>query len=378
MRMWARIAIGVAALAVVLGGYRLLESAPAQVAPVPKAPRLVAVATAATETMPVYVRGLGTVDPFNSVAIKSRVDGQIIAIHFEEGQTVKPGDVLFEIDPRPFAAQVAQVEAALAKDKAQLANAQADLERFQSLSVKEYATRQSVDTQKALVAQVTAQLASDQAQIDAAKLQLGYATIKAPIGGRVGRRLVDLGNFILASESKPLITLTQIQPIAVTLNVPQDVLPQIQARMAVATLPVEARSPDDQALLATGKLALIGDTIDKTTGTIPLKAVFDNTDLKLWPGQFVNARLVLNALPDAVVVPEAALLMGPDGMIAYVVKPDSTVALRKVEAGVKAHGLVTVNKGITPGETVVVDGQDGIADGSAVTIGATRAQPGGA
>ena len=378
MRMWARIAIGVAALAVVLGGYRLLDNAPAQVAPIAKAPRLVAVATAATETMPVYIRGLGTVDPFNSVAIKSRVDGQIIAIHFEEGQTVKPGDVLFEIDPRPFAAQVAQTEAALAKDKAQLANAQADLERFQSLSVKEYATRQSVDTQKALVAQVTAQLASDQAQIDAAKLQLGYATIKAPIGGRVGRRLVDLGNFILASESKPLITLTQIQPIAVTLNVPQDVLPQIQARMAVATLPVEARSPDDQALLATGKLALIGDTIDKMTGTIPLKAVFDNTDLKLWPGQFVNARLVLNALPDAVVVPEAALLMGPDGMIAYVVKPDSTVALRKVEAGVKAHGLVTVNKGITPGETVVVDGQDGIADGSSVTIGATRAQPGGA
>jgi len=378
MRMWARIAIGVAALAVVLGGYRLLDRPPPSVAPIAKAPRLVAVATAATETMPVYIRGLGTVDPFNSVAIKSRVDGQIIAIHFEEGQTVKPGDLLFEIDPRPFAAQVAQVEAALAKDKAQLANAQADLERFQSLSVKEYATRQSVDTQKALVAQVTAQLAADQAQIDAAKLQLGYATIRAPIGGRVGRRLVDLGNFILASESKPLITLTQIQPIAVTLNVPQDVLPQIQARMAVATLPVEARAPDDQSLLATGKLALIGDAIDKMTGTIPLKAVFDNTDLKLWPGQFVNARLVLNALPDAVVVPEAALLMGPDGMIAYVVKPDSTVALRKVEAGVKAHGLVTVSKGITPGETVVVDGQDGIADGSAVTIGATRAQPGGA
>jgi multidrug efflux system membrane fusion protein len=371
-------AIGVAALAIVLGGYRLLDRPPPAVAPIAKAPRLVAVATAATETMPVYVRGLGTVDPFNSVSIKSRVDGQIIAIHFEEGQTVKPGDVLFEIDPRPFAAQVAQTEAALAKDKAQLANAQADLERFQSLSVKEYATRQSVDTQKALVAQMTAQLAADQAQIDAAKLQLGYATIRAPIGGRVGRRLVDLGNFILASDSKPLITLTQIQPIAVTLNVPQDVLPQIQARMAVATLPVEARSPDDQSLLATGKLALIGDAIDKMTGTIPLKAVFDNSDLKLWPGQFVNARLVLNALPDAVVVPEAALLMGPDGMIAYVVKPDSTVALRKVEAGVKAHGLIVVSKGITPGETVVVDGQDGIADGSAVTIGATRAQPGGA
>ena len=378
MRGWVRIALGVAALAVVLVGYRALDRAAPAAAPVAKPPRLVSVATATTQDMPVYVRGLGTVDPFNSVAVKSRVDGQIMAIRFEEGQSVKPGDVLFEIDPRPYAALVAQAEATLAKDKAQLANAEADLQRFQSLSVKEYATRQSVDTQKALVAQVTAQLASDQAQIDAAKLQLGYATIRAPIGGRVGRRLVDLGNFILASESKPLITLTQIQPIAVTLNVPQDMLPAIQARMAVATLPVEARSPDDQSLLATGKLALIGDAIDKTSGTIPLKSVFDNADLKLWPGQFVNARLVLNALPNAVVVPEAALLLGPDGLIAYIVKPDSTVSLRQVQAGVKAHGQIVVTKGIAAGETVVVDGQDGIAEGSAVTIGASRTPAGGA
>jgi multidrug efflux system membrane fusion protein len=378
MRVWARIAIGIAGLAVVLTGYRALDRRAPAATPAAPAARLVSIATATTQSMPVYVRGLGTVDPFNSVAIKSRVDGQIMAIRFEEGQTVKAGDVLFEIDPRPYAAQVAQAEAALAKDKALLANAEADLQRFQALSVKEYATRQSVDTQKALVAQVTAQIDADQAQIDAAKLQLGYATIRAPIGGRLGRRLVDIGNFILASDSKPLITLTQIQPIAVTMNVPQDVLPQIQARMAAATLPVEARSADDHALLETGKLALIGDTIDKTSGTIPLKAVFDNTDLKLWPGQFINARLVLNTLPDVVVVPEAAVLVGPDGLIAYVVKPDSTVSLRRVEAGVKAHGLMQITKGIAPGDTVVTDGQDGIADGSAVTVGATRTPSGGA
>ena len=372
MRVWVRIGIGVAGLAVVLAGYRALDrAAPAVVTPAKQA-RLVSVATAMTQDMPVYVRGLGTVDPFNSVAIKSRVDGQIMAIRFEEGQTVKPGDVLVEIDPRPYAAQVAQAEAALAKDKAMLANAEADLQRFQSLSVKEFATRQSVDTQKALVAQQTAQLGADQAQIDAAKVQLGYATIRAPIGGRVGRRAIDLGNVVLAADSKPLVTLTQIQPIAVTMNVPQDILPNVQARMAVAALPVEARSADDQSLLATGKLALIGDTIDKTSGTIPLKAVFDNADLKLWPGQFVNARLVLNAVPNAVVVPEAAVLLGPDGLIAYVVKGDSTVVLRHVETGVKAHGLVTVTKGIDSGETVVIDGQDGITDGAAVTIGATR------
>src|SRR5579859_3587734 len=203
MRSWVRIAIGMAALAAVLAGYHALDRVPSAAPPAAKAPRLVSVATATTETLPVYVRGLGTVDPFNSVAIKSRVDGQIMAIHFEEGQTVKAGDLLFEIDPRPYAAQLAQAEAALAKDKAQLANAEADLGRFQALSVKEYATRQSVDTQKALVAQVTAQMAADQAQIDAARLQLGYASIRAPIGGRLGRRLVDLGNFILASDSKP-------------------------------------------------------------------------------------------------------------------------------------------------------------------------------
>ena len=372
MRVWVRIGIGVAGLAVVLAGYRALDrAAPAAVAPAKQA-RLVSVATAMTQDMPVYMRGLGTVDPFNSVAIKSRVDGQIMAIRFEEGQTVKPGDVLVEIDPRPYAAQVAQAEAALAKDKAMLTNAEADLQRFQSLSVKEFATRQSVDTQKALVAQQTAQLGADQAQIDAAKVQLGYATIRAPIGGRVGRRAIDLGNVVLAADSKPLVTLTQIQPIAVTMNVPQDILPMVQARMAVASLPVEARSADDQSLLATGKLALIGDAIDKTSGTIPLKAVFDNADLKLWPGQFVNARLVLNLVPNAVVVPEAAVLLGPDGLIAYVVKGDSTVALRHVETGVKAHGLIAVTKGIESGETVVIDGQDGITDGAAVTIGATR------
>jgi multidrug efflux system membrane fusion protein len=378
MRRWLSIAFGLGALVVVLVGYRALDRAAPETPPPVKAPRLVAVATAVTRDMPVNVRAIGTVDPFNSVAVKSRVDGQITAIRFEEGQAVKAGDVLFEIDPRPYAAQLAQAEAALAKDRAQLGNVEADLQRFQSLSVKEFATRQSVDTQKALVAQMNAQLAADQAQSDAARLQLNYATIRAPIGGRVGRRLVDLGNFVLAAESKPLIMLTQIQPIAMTLAVPQDVLPAIQARMAVANLPVEARSPDDQTLLATGKLALIGDAIDRTSGTIPLKSVFDNADLKLWPGQFVNARLVLNLLRDAVVVPETALTLGPDGLIAYVVKPDSTVALRRVEAGVKAGGLVVVVKGIIPGDIVVVDGQDAIADGSAVTVGATRGIGGGA
>src|ERR1700735_4131716 len=378
MRIWGRIVLGAAGLAVVLAAYRALDrTAPAVIASADP-PHLVAVATAVTRDMPVNIRALGTVDPFNSVAIKSRVDGQILAIRFEEGQTVKPGDVLFEIDPRPYAAQLAQAEAALAKDHAQLGNAEADLERFQALSVKEFATRQSVDTQKALVAQVTAQLAADQAQIDQAKLQLGYATIRAPIGGRVGRRLVDLGNYVLAAESKPLIMLTQIQPIAVTLNVPQDALPAIQARMAAASLPVEARSPDDRTLLATGKLMLIGDAIDRTSGTIALKAVFDNADLALWPGQFVNARLGLDSAPDAVVVPETALLLGPAGLTAYVVKPDATVALRRVETGVKDQGLVAVTKGIAAGETVVVDGRYGISGGAAVPGGATRSPADGA
>jgi membrane fusion protein, multidrug efflux system len=369
MRSWLSGAIGITALAAVLLGYRAIDhSAPPALTGTPPA-RLVAVAVAKPKDMPVAVRGIGTVDPFNSVSLKSRVDGAIIAIRFEEGQTVKPGDPLFEIDPRPYAAQVGQAEATLQKDQSRLVNANADLQRFEALSAKDYASRQSVDTQKALVAQAQAQLAADQAQIDMAKLQLNYATIRAPIGGRVGRRLVDLGNFILASDSKPLVTLTQIQPIAVTFTVPQAILPEIQTRMDETTLIVEARGPDDQVLLATGKLALIGDAIDKSSGTIALKAVFDNADKRLWPGQFVNARLTLRMLKDAVVVPEAAIGLGPDGPIAWVVKPDSTVTMRNLVTGVKAQGVVVVTKGIESGETVVIEGQDAVTDGMHVTIG---------
>ncbi|HVJ56123.1 MAG TPA: efflux RND transporter periplasmic adaptor subunit [Aliidongia sp.] len=380
MRGWLTGAIGLTALGAVLLGYRAIDHAPAK--PVMAAPqtRLVSVADVKIQDMPVAVRGIGTVDPFNTVSIKSRVDGAIVAIHFEEGQTVKPGDPLFEIDPRPFAAQLAQAEAALQKDQAVMANANADLQRFQALSAKEYASRQSVDTQKALVAQSQAQMAADQAQIDMAKLQLNYATIRAPIGGRVGRRLVDLGNFILASDSKPLITLTQIQPIAVTFTVPQDVLPEIQARMVQTTLGVEARGPDNQVLLATGKLALVGDAIDRASGTISLKAVFENGDQRLWPGQFVNARLMLRTLPNAVTIPEAAIGLGPDGPIAWVMKPDSTVTMRNIEIGVKAQGAVAVTKGISRGETVVVEGQDGVTEGMRVTVSdpqATAAAAGG-
>jgi multidrug efflux system membrane fusion protein len=384
MRGWLRGAIGVAALAAVLAGYRAIDRAPPPAAPGAASVRLVSVAVAQSGEMPVSVRGLGTVDPFNSVAIKSRVDGAIIAIHFEEGQTVKPGDPLFEIDPRPYAVQLAQAEATLQKDQAQLANANADLQRFQALSAKDYASRQSVDTQRALAAQAQAQVAGDQAQIDMAKLQLNYATVRAPIGGRVGRRLVDLGNFILASESKPLVTLTQVQPIAVTFTVPQSILPEIQARMAETTLAVDVRGPDDQALLATGRLALIGDAIDKASGTIALKAVFDNTDKRLWPGQFVNAHVTLRTLHDVVVVPEAAIGVGPDGPIAWVVKPDSTATLRALATGVKAKGVVVVTQGVAVGETVIVEGQDAVAEGMRVSIAdgaataATAAGRGGA
>jgi multidrug efflux system membrane fusion protein len=338
-----------------------------------RAEPVVRVAAATRRDMPVYARGIGSVDPFNMVAVKTRVDGQIVAVRFEEGQNVRTGDVLYEIDPRPYRAQLAQAEANLARDRALLDNAKLDLDR--NVRLKDYASRQSVDTQRAQVAQYEAASASDEAQIEAARLQVEYATIRSPIDGRVGRRLVDPGNVVLAADSKPLVQVSQIEPIAVTFTVPQDTLPAIQARMAAPgdKPAVEARDAQDHAVVARGKLVLVGDAIDRTTGTIALKAVFDNKDRALWPGQFVNARLLLAEMPQVVVVPAGALQPGPDGPILFVVGADSKVAVRPVKVAAKSDGWAAIADGIKPGERVVTDGQDNVGDGLAVEIAADAA-----
>jgi multidrug efflux system membrane fusion protein len=336
---------------------------PASNAPVvPK----VAVAVAAARDMPVYVRGTGTVEPFQQVTVRSLVDGQITAVHFEEGQMVKAGDPLYTIDPRPFAHQVELAEANRAKDQAQLVAAQAQLARQASLLQHSFASQQAYDTQKATTDQLAASVKADEASIASARLQLDYATIRAPIAGRVGKRQVDTGNVIHTADDTPLVDLSQIQPISVSFTVPQEQLPDIQREAAAAVLAVEARAADDQHILAQGQLKLIGNAIDRTTGTIALKAVFANDDRQLWPGQFVNARLVLRVHHDALAVPITCVRPGPSGPVVYAVDGENRVHVRPVKPAEKAHDLITIVEGIKPGDRVVVARQEGLAEGSLV------------
>src|SRR5579883_2651394 len=298
----------------------------------------VAVATAQQRDFPVYLSGLGNVQAYNTVSLKSRVDGQIVQIAFKEGQLVKQGDLLIVIDPRPYQVAVEQAEAAIARDQAQLKNAQLE------------------GTVKA-----------DQAAIDNAKLNLVYTRITAPVSGRVGLRLVDIGNMIHASDTNPLLVLTQMQPIAMVFTLPEDQLPAVAKRMRNETLEVDAYSRDDSTKIAAGKLLTIDNQIDLTTGTAKLKSIFDNSDNVLFPNQFVNARLLLETRKNAIVVPAAAVQRGPQGSTyAYVVKPDKTVELRPLKVALTQDNLSVIASGIAPGDQVVTDGQDKLQSGSRV------------
>ncbi|HEV2676671.1 MAG TPA: efflux RND transporter periplasmic adaptor subunit [Aliidongia sp.] len=336
-------------------------------ATVPVIPKI-DVATARTQDMPVYVRGTGTVEPFQQVTVKSLVDGQITATHFEEGQMVKAGDPLFTIDPRPFEHQVELATANRAKDQAQLAAAQAQLARSTSLLQHNFVSQQDFDTQKATVGQLLAVVRADEAGIGSAQLQLDYSTIRAPIAGRVGKRMVDVGNVIHTADDTALVDLSQIQPISVSFTVPQERLPDIQREAEAAVLKVEARAADDEHVLGVGDLKLIGNAIDRSTGTIALKAVFGNADRQLWPGQFVNGRLVLRTHRDAIVVPGTCVRPGPEGPVAYVVDAQNRIRVRPVKLGEKAHDLIAILDGIKPGDRVVLHRQEGLAEGTEVEI----------
>jgi multidrug efflux system membrane fusion protein len=358
---------GFAILLCVAGGlWFRTGAATADVAPAAKPAPKVDVAIAETRDMPVYVRGTGTVEPFQEVTIKSLVDGQITAMHFDEGQMVRAGDPLFTVDPRPFEHQLELATANRAKDQALLAAAQAQLARSTSLLQHSFVSQQDFDTQKATVGQLQASVHADEAAMASAQLQLDYATIRAPIAGRVGKRLVDVGNVIHTADDTPLVDLSQVRPIAVSFTVPQDQLPEIQREAATILLPVEARAADDQHVLGLGELKLIGNAIDRTTGTIALKAVFTNDDRQLWPGQFVNARLVLRVHHGATVLPITCIRPGPAGSVAYVVDGQNRVHVRPVKTAEKAHDLITVVDGIQPGDHVVLERQEGLAEGSAV------------
>jgi multidrug efflux system membrane fusion protein len=316
--------------------------------------------------------GLGTVQAYNTVTVKVRVDGEVQKIAFREGQDVEVGDVLAQIDPRPYEAQLHQAEADKARDEALLANARLDLERFSSLVVKEFATRQSVDTQKALVAQYQAAIAHDQAVIDNARLQLGYTTVVSPLVGRIGIRLIDQGNIVHATDQTGLVVITQMAPISVIFTLPQKYLPEIIEATRRGPLAVSAYDQDDRIKLAEGRLELIDNQIDQGTGSIRLKAIFQNLDGELWPGQFVSARLLLG-FRRGPIVPEAALQSGPNGAYAFVVRQDSTVENRPVRIAASRNGEALIESGLAAGETIVVDGHYKLRPGARIVIAAAPA-----
>jgi membrane fusion protein, multidrug efflux system len=333
-------------------------------------PRAVSVATAQVQrqNVPVYLTGLGAVTAFNTANIKSRVDGQIMKVNFREGQNVNQGELLIEIDSRPFQVQLEQMQAQLFRDQAQLRDAQLNLQRYTSLISSGSIAQQQVDTQKALADQLEGTVRTDQAQIDNAKLQIVYCHITAPFAGRVGLRQVDPGNIVHASDTNPMLILTQLQPIAVIFTLTEDVLPNVSQHMQKGTLEVDAFSRDDQTKLATGKLLTIDNQIDPTTGTAKLKAVFSNTDNQLWPNQFVNANLLLETRKNSTVVPTAAILRGPQGTFVYAVNPDKTVQDRQVTVSLTQGDTTVITAGLNPGDMVVTDGQDKLQRGSRIEM----------
>jgi multidrug efflux system membrane fusion protein len=306
------------------------------------------------------------VTAFNTANIKSRVDGQIMKVNFREGQDVREGDLLIEIDSRPYAVQLEQMQAQLFRDQAQLRDARLNLERYTALIPSGSIAQQQVDTQKALVDQLDGTVRNDQAQIDSAKLNITYCHITAAFNGRVGLRQVDPGNIVHAADTNPMLILTQLQPIAVIFTLPEDVLPKVAQQMKHGTLEVDAFSRDDSTKLGSGKLLTIDNQIDPTTGTAKLKAVFENKDSSLWPNQFVNADLLLETRKNSTVVPTAAIQRGPQGTFVYAVNADKTVQDKAVTIALTQGDVTVLSDGVNPGDTVVTDGQDKLQRGSRI------------
>ncbi|HKS88998.1 MAG TPA: MdtA/MuxA family multidrug efflux RND transporter periplasmic adaptor subunit [Stellaceae bacterium] len=332
-------------------------------------PMPVGTAEATTGDMPIVLSGLGTVTPIAIVTVKTQINGQLTEVAFHEGQTVKKGDFLAQIDPRPYQVALEQAEAQLAKDQAALKNAETDLARYRTLVAQNSIARQTADTQAALVQQDKATLNVDQAQIDTQKLNLAYCRIVAPVGGRVGLRQVDPGNYVTASDPNGIVVITQMQPISVIFTLPEDNLPAVLRRLnAGATLAVTAYDRTGTTRLDSGTLQTVDNQIDTSTGTIKLRAVFDNREQILFPNQFVNAYLLVDTLHDATLVPTAAIQRGAPGTFVYVVKPDHTVTAQPVTLGQSQNDRIAVAKGLKPGDLVVTDGADRLKDGAEVRI----------
>jgi multidrug efflux system membrane fusion protein len=369
---WSRRRLAIAAVAVIAAGalgvhwlYLPVTAATPEKQHTPATVPVVA-GTAVARDVPIYLTGLGSAQGMNTVTVRPRIDGELIDVLFTEGQMVKAGDVIARIDSRQLEAQLSQARASKAKDEAQLANAKRDLARSTNLAAKGYETRQTTDTQKAMVDQLTAAVEGDQAAIDNATVQLSYTTIASPITGRTGMRQVDAGNMVHANDSNGLVVITQVQPISVVFTLPQDALDQVIEAMGKGTVKIFAFKRDDVTPQGQGTLALVDNQIDQSAGTIRLKATFPNTDNALWPGQFVNIRLLVAERQDAVTVPAQVVQRGPNGTFVYVIKPDDTVEARTVKVGPVRDGIAVIDEGLAAGERVVVDGQYKIQPGSRV------------
>jgi membrane fusion protein, multidrug efflux system len=327
--------------------------------------------------VPIYLDGLGTVQAFNTVTVRARVDGEVVKVAFTEGQDVHGGDLLAQLDPAPYRAALEQAMAKQGQDEAQLANAQVDLKRYGDLLANEGVTQQVYDTQKALVTQLAAAVKADQAAIESAKVQLAYTTITSPLDGRTGLRLVDQGNMVHAGDATGLVVITQLRPISVVFTLPEQNLDRIRAQAATEPLTVLAVQRDNVTPLGEGKLAVIDNQIDTATSTIRLKATFPNADLRLWPGQFVNVRLLLTVRKNSTIVPASVVQRGPEGAFAFVINEDQTVDIRAVKVLQIEQGEALIEDGLTPGERVVVDGQYKLQKGSRVKTAEAAGTGGG-
>jgi multidrug efflux system membrane fusion protein len=371
--------LGVGLLLIALGAALIYVFA----APAPKPSRSrfaaqgpvpVLAAEAVRADVPVYLDAVGTTKALNTVTVRPQVDGRLLEIDFKEGQDVNNGDVLARIDPAIYKAQLDQAVAKKAQDEAQLANAKNDLVRYQALALTNAINKQQADTQKALVAQYTALVAADQAAIENAQATLGYTTITAPISGRTGIRMVDEGNYVRASDaSSAIVVITQLKPISVVFNLPQQDLDRVNSAFAQGALAVDALRSGGNAVIERGRLTVVDNQVDPTTGTVRLKAEFPNANIQLWPGQFVNVRLLINTLSQAVVIPTGAVQRGPDGTFVYVVKPDNTVAIRHITVQKQDETQAVVKSGVEPPERVVTTGFARLKDGAQVTAGSAEA-----
>ena len=372
-----RALLGVGAALLLVIGWVWVSRTPAKAQGPARAPTGVAVETAVAtrRDVPVYLEGLGNVQAFYTAKITARVDGELQRVGFVEGQLVKKGDLLAQIDPRPLQAALDQASGTQAKDAAQLESAKRDLERYQLLAPQNLTSKQVLDAQQALVAQLQAQLQVDRAAIDNARTQLAYASITAPFSGRTGIRLVDPGNIVHAADTTGIVVVTQIQPISILFTLPEDALPQINLALAAGEVGVVALSRDDLTQLDSGTLTLVDNEIDPATGTVRLKATFANVRNALWPGQFVNVRVLLQQRRDVVTLPTVAVEHGPEGLFAYVVRADSTVEARPIKTAEDTEGVTVVTDGLQAGERVVTTNQYRLQPGASVRTLAAALPP---